>query len=69
MEACLGISINAPRKQIILDSPFLPDNITQLWIKGLEVAGSRIDLFLERRPEGVRVHVLDNVGKIDVIAQ
>ena len=69
LEACLGISINAPRKQIILDSPFLPDNITQLWIKGLEVAGSRIDLFLERRPEGVRVHVLDNVGKIDVIAQ
>jgi glycogen debranching enzyme len=69
MEACLGISINAPRKQIVVENPYLPDNISQLWIKGLEVAGSLLDLFLERRPEGVRVHVLENRGKIDVIAQ
>ena len=69
LEACLGISIDGTRKRIVLEKPYLPEEITQLWLKGLGVVGSRVDLFLERRPEGVRVHVLENQGKIDVIVQ
>jgi glycogen debranching enzyme len=69
LQACLGISIDGNRKQVVLDAPYLPENITELWIKGLEVKGSRVDLFLERSTDVVRVHVLDNQGKVDVIVQ
>src|SRR6266478_3379786 len=65
LQACLGISIDGNRKQVVLDAPYLPENITELWIKGLEVKGSRVDLFLERSTDVVRVHVLDNQGKVD----
>jgi glycogen debranching enzyme len=69
LQACLGISIDGNRKQVVLDAPYLPENITELWINGLEVKGSRVDLFLECSTDVVRVHVLDNQGKIDVIVQ
>src|SRR5216684_4099925 len=69
LQACLGISIDGNRKQVVLDAPYLPENITELWIKGLEVKGSRVDLFLERSTDVVRVHVLDNQGKVDVIVK
>jgi glycogen debranching enzyme len=68
-QACLGMSIQTATKRVIFENPYLPENLNQLWIKGLGVAGSRIDLFFERRAEGVRVHVLDNQGKIDVVVQ
>jgi len=64
--SCLGISIDGRRKQIVFENPQLPENVNQLWLKGLDVVGSRVDLFLERHNEGVRVHVLENQGNIAV---
>ena len=69
LEACLGISIDGRRRQIVFDSPYLPDNVNELWIKGLDLLGSRVDLFLERRNDTVRVHVLENQGNVAVITQ
>jgi glycogen debranching enzyme len=66
LQACLGVVIDGSKKQIRLESPYLPENIRQLWIKGLEVSDERVDLFLERHPEGVRVHVLENKGQVEV---
>jgi glycogen debranching enzyme len=66
LQACLGLAIDGSKRQILLQSPYLPEDIRQLWIKGLEVSGGRVDLFLEWRPEGVRVHVLENKGQIEV---
>jgi glycogen debranching enzyme len=66
LQACLGLAIDGSKRQILLESPYLPEDIRQLWIKGLEVSGGRVDLFLEWRPEGVRVHVLENKGQIEV---
>ena len=67
--SCLGISIDGRRKQIVFENPQLPENVNQLWLKGLDVVGSRVDLFLERHNEGVRVHVLENQGNIAVNTQ
>jgi glycogen debranching enzyme len=66
LEACLGISINGDRRQIVFDAPRLPDNLSQLWIKGLEISESPVDLFLESYQDSVRVELLENPGKIDV---
>ncbi len=69
LESCLGICIDGRRKQIVFENPQLPENVNQLWLKGLDVVGSRVDLFLERHNEGVRVHVLENQGNIAVNTQ
>jgi glycogen debranching enzyme len=66
LQACLGVSIDGNKKQILFETPYLPEETKELWIKGLELNGGRVDLFLERRPEGVRVHVLENRGHIEV---
>jgi len=68
LEACLGISIDAENKRIVLESPYLPEHIRELWIKGIEIKGGRVDLFLERR-EAVRVHVLENPGQVQVVVK
>jgi glycogen debranching enzyme len=69
LESCLGISIEGQRKQINFENPQLPESVTQLWLKGLDVTGSRVDLFLERHHGGVRVHVLENPANIAVTTQ
>ena len=66
LQACLGVSVDGGRRQILLEDPYLPEEINQLWIKGIAVSDANVDLFVERRPEGVRVHVLENPGKIEV---
>jgi glycogen debranching enzyme len=68
LEACLGISVEAPNMQIRVRRPQLPESIGELWIKGIEVGDLTVDLFLERRmgtvevsapgkPDGLRVVV------------
>lgn len=69
LQACLGISVDAVRKQIVLENPYLPEEIDQLWIKGLGLSGAAVDLFFERRPEGVRVHELENSGKFEIVGR
>ncbi len=69
LESCVGISIDGRRKQISFENPQLPESVNQLWLKGLDVVGSRVDLFLERHNSGVRVHVLENPANIAVNTQ
>jgi len=69
VEACLGLSISGPQKQIVLNQPFLPENLKQLSIKDLDVAGNPVDLFLERKGESIRVEVLSNPAKIEVLVK
>ena len=56
LQACLGISIDAERKRIVFDDPYLPEGMSTLAIKELRCGGVSVDLFLERRNESVLVH-------------
>ncbi|HEX8810437.1 MAG TPA: amylo-alpha-1,6-glucosidase, partial [Terracidiphilus sp.] len=67
LQACLGLSINGSEKRLLLDRPYLPEGIPQLWIKNLQVGQGQIDLFLERHAGVVRTEVLKKQGEIEVI--
>ncbi|MGH9503500.1 MAG: amylo-alpha-1,6-glucosidase [Terriglobales bacterium] len=67
LQSCLGLSLNAGRKQIRLDGPYLPEAIPDLWIRDLRVGDACVDLFLERRADLVRLQILDKRGEVEVI--
>ena len=48
LEACLGIHIDALRKEILIERPALPEGVDHLEIQGLQVAGSTVSLSFSR---------------------
>ena len=67
LQACLGLSFDAERKQIHFDKPYLPDTIPQLWIRDLKVADSAVDLQVDRHEDGARVQVIRKRGDLAII--
>ena len=68
LQSCLGLSLNADKKQIRLDGPQLPEAIPELWIRDVRVGDACVDLFLERRANLVRLQILDKRGEVEVIS-
>jgi glycogen debranching enzyme len=69
LEACLGMSIDAPNKLLILEQPYLPPVISQLWIRRLEVGSGSIDLYFERKDNAVRVEIMEKRGEVEVLVR
>ncbi len=69
LQACLGISIDASRRRVIFDRPFLPEGIPELSFKDLRVEDCRICLFMERDSGPVRIQVLEKHGEIAVVVK
>jgi len=69
LQACLGISIDAKRKRVIFDSPFLPQGVPQLTINDLRVEDCRINLFFERDSGAVEIQVREKHGDIAVVVK
>jgi glycogen debranching enzyme len=67
LEGCLGISVQAERRRIVFDRPFLPEGIPQLSIRGLRCGTVVVDLTLERRNDSVLVHLESQPEDIEVV--
>ncbi len=68
LEACLGLSVSAPKQSLTFSKPILPRFLKQVTIRGLKVAEGRADLLLTRHDEGdVGVNVLRREGALDVV--
>jgi glycogen debranching enzyme len=67
LQACLGISIDAERKRIVFDDPYLPEGISNLTIEDLRCGGISVDLLLERRGNSVLVHKGDGQSSIEIV--
>jgi glycogen debranching enzyme len=66
LQACLGLSIDAPLAQITFRYPRLPPNIERLSIRGLEVGEASVDLTLQGGPGVFSVTVDRRVGNLNV---
>lgn len=69
LEACLGISVHTRERHLVLNRPYLPEGIPQLWIRGLSVGDCRIHLLLERDSDSVRLQVLEKQGGADILVK
>jgi glycogen debranching enzyme len=67
LQGCLGISIDAERKRIVFDGPYLPEGIPTLAIKDLRCGGVAVDLFLERKNDSVLVSKGNSESEIEIV--
>ena len=65
LQACLGLTIDAPSRQVRIADPHLPIGVDRLTVRQLRVADERFDLTFERH--GGRVKVTDTASRTRVI--
>ena len=68
LQSCLGLSIDAPRREIRFRRPNLPESLTFLAIKNLRVGDASADLTLERYAHDVGISVTRKEGDVEIIA-
>jgi glycogen debranching enzyme len=69
MEACLGLSIDANRRQVVLSHPCLPHGVDEVRIHGLALRDAWVDLAIARVRGAVGVSVERRSGKVEVVVQ
>lgn len=69
LEACLGLSIDARNRRLILEQPYLPPSISHLWVRRLKVQAASVDLYLERKGDSVGVEIRDQRGEVEVVVR
>ena len=66
LQACLGLSIDAPNREISFHYPLLPPSIEEVKIENLRIGEARLDLLLQRHGSDVGVTILDREGEVEV---
>jgi glycogen debranching enzyme len=66
LQACLGLSINAPEEYLCFTYPLLPTFLKEVQIRGLRVGGASVDLLLLRHGQDVGINVLRREGRLEV---
>jgi glycogen debranching enzyme len=67
LQACLGLTVDGVERCVRFSDPYLPEDISHLSIKSLEVGSASVDLLVERRDKSVEVRPLNNSPNIRVI--
>ncbi|WP_296525656.1 amylo-alpha-1,6-glucosidase [Rhodoplanes sp.] len=66
LQASLGLAFDPDKRTIKLHNPRLPSFLSEVTIRDLQLAGSRVDLALYRHGDEVALRVLRNVGEVQV---
>jgi glycogen debranching enzyme len=67
LQACLGLSVDAPRGQIRFDHPRLPPWLEELHLRNFRVGLASVDLRVYRHEDDAAVHVLRREGRLEVV--
>jgi glycogen debranching enzyme len=67
LQACLGLTIDAPHNQIRLFRPVLPSWLEKVWLNGLRVGTGTVHLLIERHPHDVSISLVRREGNAEVI--
>lgn len=69
LQACLGLQVRAPERQVVFTNPCLPQFLSEVRISGLRVGDASLDLSLVRHEgEAVGVNVVRRHGHVDVVS-
>jgi glycogen debranching enzyme len=63
----LGLTIDAPRRQVRLARSVLPETVKQVSIQNLRVGNAVVDLALERLPSDVGVELVRREGEVEIV--
>jgi glycogen debranching enzyme len=67
LQSLMGLSINAPRREIRFQRAMLPESIKRIQLSNLRVADSVVDVALERFAADVGVELLGRRGDVEVV--
>ena len=67
LQACLGLSFDPHKPEIRFRHPQLPPFLEHVEIRDLAIAGSTVDLLLQRYPNNVGVNVIRKDGPAEVV--
>jgi glycogen debranching enzyme len=68
LQACLGLEIDAPRRQVRFQRAVLPTFLHEVRLTGLRVGGAELDLLLTRHDTHVVISVLRRRGDVEVLS-
>jgi glycogen debranching enzyme len=69
LQSCMGLTIDAPLRQVRFDSPVLPEWLHHVSLKNLQVGDATVDVCLARHPEDVSVNVTRRKGRVDILVR
>jgi glycogen debranching enzyme len=69
LQACLGLSIDAPNRRLTFSRASLPRFLERVHIKNLLIGTSSLDLLLERRPHDVSVSASRPTDDIEILVR
>jgi glycogen debranching enzyme len=67
LQACLGLSIDAPARRIRFLHPTLPEFLQRVEVRNLSVAGGRFDFVCERHAYDVGVNILRRGEGVEIV--
>jgi glycogen debranching enzyme len=67
IQSLLGLSIDAPRRQIRFNRSALPQSLKRILITNLRVADATVDLAVERYPIDVGLELLRRDGEVEIV--
>jgi glycogen debranching enzyme len=67
LQACLGLSVDAPSATVSLSYPVLPDGVDEVRISNLQVGRSSISLLVQRYGEDVGINVVRRQGEVGLV--
>jgi len=67
LQGLLGLSIHAEKRQVRLSRPRMPNFLTSLTIRHLQVGDGEVDLFLDKSEGEVVVRILRRTSSVDLV--
>ncbi len=67
LQACLGLSFDAPSKQLRCSYPMLPGSVQEVRVQNLTLVGDSVDLTFRRYETDVGVSVVRKTGQVETV--
>jgi glycogen debranching enzyme len=67
LQACLGLSVRGPERQICFTKPSLPSNLTEVRVENLRVGDATADFLIRRDGPAVKVEILRKTGNVEIV--
>ncbi len=67
LQACFGLSVRGPERQICFTNPSLPANLTEVRMHNLRVGDASADFLIRRDGTSVAVEILRKTGNIEIV--
>ena len=67
LQACFGLSVRGPERQICFTNPSLPANLTEVRMHNLRVGDATADFLIRRDGDSVAVEILRKTGNVEIV--